>query len=219
MRERAKRIGARLEFWSEAGAGTEVELSIPASIKWGLKDAIPVFPGGAPTTLFLRVTMKGRTLARRAMPLAQIIPIGTFIVALVALYLTRQQRKNEKAKLRLDAYPKQIEIFRCTERFLSRTWADQNAYMPTLLADFHNCTKEARFLFDKEMAGYLDDLYKGVDRHFYLETKLEIEGEAMSSDEKRILQDQVFGSRRWVGQQNMQLKERFAKYIDLGGLQ
>src|ERR1039457_4298799 len=34
MRERAKRIGARLEFWSEAGAGTEVELSIPASIAY-----------------------------------------------------------------------------------------------------------------------------------------------------------------------------------------
>ena len=34
MRERAKRIGARLEFWSEPGAGTEVELSIPASIAY-----------------------------------------------------------------------------------------------------------------------------------------------------------------------------------------
>ena len=34
MRERAKRIGARLEFWSEAGAGTEVELSIPSSIAY-----------------------------------------------------------------------------------------------------------------------------------------------------------------------------------------
>ena len=35
MRERAQKIGARLEFWSEAGAGTEVELSIPASIAYG----------------------------------------------------------------------------------------------------------------------------------------------------------------------------------------
>jgi signal transduction histidine kinase/ligand-binding sensor domain-containing protein len=35
MRERAKQIGARLEFWSEVGAGTEVELSIPASIAYG----------------------------------------------------------------------------------------------------------------------------------------------------------------------------------------
>jgi signal transduction histidine kinase/ligand-binding sensor domain-containing protein len=30
-RERATRIGARLDFWSETGAGTEVELTVPAS--------------------------------------------------------------------------------------------------------------------------------------------------------------------------------------------
>jgi len=34
MRERAKRIGAQLEVWSEVAAGTEVELSIPASIAY-----------------------------------------------------------------------------------------------------------------------------------------------------------------------------------------
>jgi len=31
IRERAQRIGARLEFWSEAGVGTEVELRVPAT--------------------------------------------------------------------------------------------------------------------------------------------------------------------------------------------
>jgi signal transduction histidine kinase len=34
MRERAKQIGAQLEVWSELGAGTEVELSIPGSIAY-----------------------------------------------------------------------------------------------------------------------------------------------------------------------------------------
>jgi signal transduction histidine kinase len=34
IRERAKRIGARLDFWSEAGAGTEVQLIIPASVAY-----------------------------------------------------------------------------------------------------------------------------------------------------------------------------------------
>jgi signal transduction histidine kinase len=29
MRERAQRIGARLDFWSEMGAGTEVQLTVP----------------------------------------------------------------------------------------------------------------------------------------------------------------------------------------------
>jgi ligand-binding sensor domain-containing protein/signal transduction histidine kinase len=32
IQERAKRIGARLDFWSQAGAGTEVELTVPASV-------------------------------------------------------------------------------------------------------------------------------------------------------------------------------------------
>jgi len=34
MRERAQRIGARLDFWSEMGAGTEVELMVPASMAY-----------------------------------------------------------------------------------------------------------------------------------------------------------------------------------------
>ena len=35
IRERAERIGARLEFWSEAGAGTEVQLTVPAALAYG----------------------------------------------------------------------------------------------------------------------------------------------------------------------------------------
>ena len=35
MRERAEQIGAQLDMWSEGGAGTEVELRIPASIAYG----------------------------------------------------------------------------------------------------------------------------------------------------------------------------------------
>lgn len=34
MRERAQRIGARLDFWSEMGSGTEVELKVPASMAY-----------------------------------------------------------------------------------------------------------------------------------------------------------------------------------------
>jgi signal transduction histidine kinase len=33
-RERAQQIGGRLDFWSEAGAGTEVELSVPAAVAY-----------------------------------------------------------------------------------------------------------------------------------------------------------------------------------------
>lgn len=35
MRERAKRIGGKLDVWAETGAGTEIELSVPRSIAYG----------------------------------------------------------------------------------------------------------------------------------------------------------------------------------------
>jgi len=34
VRERAERIGAHLDFWSEAGAGTEVQLTVPADVAY-----------------------------------------------------------------------------------------------------------------------------------------------------------------------------------------
>jgi len=34
VRERAQRIGSQLDFWSETGAGTEVELTVPAAIAY-----------------------------------------------------------------------------------------------------------------------------------------------------------------------------------------
>jgi signal transduction histidine kinase len=35
MRERARRIGGKLDVWTATGAGTEIELSIPESIAYG----------------------------------------------------------------------------------------------------------------------------------------------------------------------------------------
>jgi signal transduction histidine kinase len=43
IHERAKRIGARLDLWSEAGAGTEVELTVPASAAYGISGNGPGF--------------------------------------------------------------------------------------------------------------------------------------------------------------------------------
>jgi nitrate/nitrite-specific signal transduction histidine kinase len=35
MRERAERIGARLDIWSRASAGTEIDLSVPGPVAYG----------------------------------------------------------------------------------------------------------------------------------------------------------------------------------------
>ena len=43
VRERAQRIGARLDFWSQSGAGTEVELTVPAAIAYEPSSNSPRF--------------------------------------------------------------------------------------------------------------------------------------------------------------------------------
>jgi signal transduction histidine kinase len=39
MRERAQQLGAQLDFWSEAGAGTEVQLTVPAAVAYKASQA------------------------------------------------------------------------------------------------------------------------------------------------------------------------------------
>jgi signal transduction histidine kinase len=46
MRERARRIGGKLDVWTAEGAGTEIALSIPGSIAYGTSG------GGAVLGLF-----------------------------------------------------------------------------------------------------------------------------------------------------------------------
>jgi signal transduction histidine kinase len=43
VRERAKLAGARLDFWSELGAGTEVQVTVPASVAYARSSEARVF--------------------------------------------------------------------------------------------------------------------------------------------------------------------------------
>ena len=44
MRERAESIGGKLDVWTGAGAGTEIQLSIPGNIAFGKPGAGSLFP-------------------------------------------------------------------------------------------------------------------------------------------------------------------------------
>jgi signal transduction histidine kinase/ligand-binding sensor domain-containing protein len=54
VRERANRIGAQLDFWSEVGAGTEIQLRVPAAIAYETSDE------SVESTLFRKVRNRGK---------------------------------------------------------------------------------------------------------------------------------------------------------------
>jgi hypothetical protein len=55
MRERAQRIGAQLSIWSNPGAGTEVELTVPAKV---------AYLGNRKDPIWLRIMWAGRKPGR-----------------------------------------------------------------------------------------------------------------------------------------------------------
>jgi signal transduction histidine kinase len=55
-RERAERIGAQIDFWSEPGAGTEVQVTVPATVAYETSQ----------DSLGSRLLRKVRDLARRS---------------------------------------------------------------------------------------------------------------------------------------------------------
>jgi len=88
----------------------------------------------------------------------EVLGIVTGFVALLGLYFVFQQRRNERRKARLEAYPKRVEIFRCTEEFLGRAWTGNYDDIQALLQRFYHFKREAQFLFDETLAAYLDSL-------------------------------------------------------------
>ena len=146
------------------------------------------------------------------------IALGTAVATVLGLGVKIQQLRNERSKIRLDAYPKRLAIFKGTDEFLNRAWHGNYVSPTELLAQFDLCKQEAPYLFDTKLSGFLDGLYEGVDRHLHLEAKLEIQGDSLKSEEKRALQEKVFSSRHWLGQQNGLLTERFKKHLDISAI-
>lgn len=150
--------------------------------------------------------------------MTSVIGIISAIGVLTGLYFAYRQRRNERLKMRHDAYPRRVAVFKCTEEFLSRAWTGNYHDPQRLLRDFHHCKRETRFLFGKKMADYLDYLYDSVEDHFTLEMRLEIEGRRLDVEAKQDLESRCFASRHWLGQENMRLTERFAKHLDLASI-
>jgi len=123
----------------------------------------------------------------------EIIAIVGAIGVVGGLYFKLRQSRR-------DAYPKRVAIYKCTEEFLARAWTDPNADGEALLRDSYHCKSEARFVFN-------------VERHFDLELKLQIEGDDLEFDAREYLEHRCFSSRHWLAEENMQLKDRFAKYL------
>ena len=86
----------------------------------------------------------------------------TPLIAIVTTYIAIQQYRSNRAKLRHDLYDKRMSIYKAASRFVALCKTEHG---PTyeLYTEFHLTIKESPFLFDTDLAEYLDNLEQQED--------------------------------------------------------
>lgn len=136
------------------------------------------------------------------------------ITAIIALGIAYRQYRLEQVKFRHELYEKRLAIFNSTMKLLGIIMGRANVEFSELFA-FLQETNQAYFLLGKEIADYLEEIYKkGVDLQ---SQKERIRNEAFKSDEDRNrLIDENTKLLKWFTNQMLVAREKFSQHLGLG---
>ena len=136
------------------------------------------------------------------------------LIAILTAYIAYQQHKTNKNRLRFELYDKRFEIYLSVKTLISQIVMEANISRDRAL-QFAIETREAEFLFDKEIFDYLNEIYKkALELH-----AIHIQHELLSSEDKRAeLNDRIFKLVRWFDTQVEVVSEKFSKYLSLKDL-
>ena len=84
--------------------------------------------------------------------------VGTLFIASVVVYITYQQHKTNRDKLRLDLFEKRYKVFRTLMEFLAFIFTFGNAD-PKKIMTFKADTNDSIFLFEEEISSYIEKVY------------------------------------------------------------
>jgi len=136
----------------------------------------------------------------------------TPVVAVITLYIAIQQFRSGKAKYRHDLYEKRLAVYKSTMRFMM--YASMSFPIDDKLDNYLLAISEARFLFDKGLSDYLQELYlKGLTKKMLEDRRKRVPLE----DEHNIVLE-IRDLERWFDDRKNPAHEQFVKYLDLKNL-
>ena len=135
------------------------------------------------------------------------------ITAIVALGIAYRQYRLERIKFRHELYEKRLAIFNATMNLLAIVMRTSNVQMGDLIK-FLQDTNQCYFLLGKDIADYLDEIYKkGVDLNCRCEMISDSDLQA-GEDRTRYIKEKR-ELLKWFTDQLSVVKEKFAKQISL----
>ena len=139
----------------------------------------------------------------------------TPVIAVVAVYIARQQWKTNAHKLKLDLYDRRFKVFEAAREILGLMYT--SGVRDAQLLNFLTKTADTEFLFGSEVKEYLEEIYRHVQTLISANSQMSANWEAPAEVRSRIAEAETTEVRWATGEVN-RIADRFKKYLNLSKL-
>lgn len=135
------------------------------------------------------------------------------VIGLAAWWVSRQQVRINRNKLKLDRFERRFEIYEAAMTFVAQI-TTEDVVRDDRVRDFILRTRGARFMINLEISDYLDELRRKAME--LLLVKRTLEGPPMPTDEQRArLADKWGEIHQWFQEQPDVLPVKFTPYLSV----
>jgi hypothetical protein len=139
----------------------------------------------------------------------------TPVIAVVAVYIARQQWKTNAHKLKLDLYDRRFKVFEAAREILGLMYT--SGVRDAQLLNFLTKTADTEFLFGREVKEYLEEIYRHVQTLISANSQMSANWETPVEVRSRIAEAETTEVRWATGEVN-RIADRFKKYLNLSKL-
>jgi hypothetical protein len=135
--------------------------------------------------------------------------LSTLAIGIAAWFLSCQQFRISKSKLKFDLYEKRLSLFHVVRDFASTValggeWESGQLYRNTI---------ERYFLFEKDVCDYIDEMYEKAK--LLERTKLDLDPLGFDDEEKRELSNKLVELKTWFFDQSDTMLQVFSNDLSI----
>lgn len=134
------------------------------------------------------------------------------IIAIIGGWIAWQQVRINRNKLKLDRFDKRFAVHEAAMTFVARVATKGNADIEEM-NDFIAKTRGTRFLLSKEIADYLDEIYRNAGR--LRNVALSMEALTLSEEARQKFSDKWLELNEWFQKQLDVIPEKFAPFLSI----
>jgi hypothetical protein len=139
----------------------------------------------------------------------------TPLIAIIAAYIAWQQWKTNRQTFRFKRYDRYLEVYRATQDFLKAALNGHTSGEERLR--YENATFDSDFLFDEDLAPYLEEIYDRVRGLDYWREEYDALTNELPTEHAH---DEICTNKatctKWIlDQRKKYAKLKFMKYLDL----